>query len=277
MRRSVMILAALLGIFSGCTSSHPLKSCAPEAGEGRGTICSQVEQVGQAFEPERAFLGDATVLRYGPAFPEHRDVATRALALTNATLAEPFYPIEGTVVGDAAAGPATITGLTRASAELLAPYIKAGSFEPLFSDEEQGAVMLGTELAKRLGVGVGDDIDVLVRDEEAALKGARSMRVAALLEMPMNRLGSPEMEMMVANLRVVQGMISRRGEDPADLVAGVAIRFPDGGDRAELFSSLRRELADSGVRVMDLRRPSEGFEKMRRAVRDRCAKMDAGK
>ena len=134
-----------------------------------------------------AILAHVEVFDASGAMPGWRESAREALANPQVRAAAPFVEAQGMLLRDDTMRPAAIRGIVpseEAKVSAVAAQVKSGSLDAL--QPGSMTVALGRELARTLGVGLGDTVGIAVAQGDAMQEGAmprvRAFRVAAIFQ-----------------------------------------------------------------------------------------------
>lgn len=181
----------------------------------------------------------ATVSAYGEPLTDWPQAVERALADDRVAGAAPYVEKEALLAG-ARNQPAFVRGIVpaeEAKVSVLGDRMTAGSIDTLVPGEFN--ILLGTELALWLGVGVGDDVVMTLADFRSTPVGAvpqlKRFKVSGLFEVGYNEF---DKGMAFVHMRDMQ-RVMRMGEG----VTGVRLRLHDMDRAWEVARDLAVELA----------------------------------
>ena len=187
---------------------------------------------------------------------DYEAVAGRIRALPQVAQATPT--LEGQVLITTDAG-ASAGGLVRGVAPeelrnrpIIAGNIRAGSLADFAGDD---VVAIGTVLARRLDVGVGDRITVISPEGRTTVFGTvprlRAYRVAAIFEVGMQEYDAAFVFMP---LQAAQIFFQRRG-----LVSQIEVHLRDPDTAAAVAREIRQALAGRPVAILDWQNANSSF------------------
>ena len=253
---------------AACSSSHP--AAAPEAvGSAKPTVdpwavsaehppaqSGSAEPVPKWASDPPAVLRDKIigvnshimVLKSVAAFPEYRDVLALAERTTGVVAAEPFIFTELQI---AAAGkpalPIAIKGVdpSRVGRVLaIGRHMTKGTLDSLGDKTEPAPIVLGDDLARKLGVNVGDAVTVSSRPNDDVLQiNPTPFRVTAMFHLDFDEYDE---RLALVPLSPLQKMIGR-----GDQVMGIEMTVKDLVHSDDLAKALEKQLGGSPYHVMD--------------------------
>jgi lipoprotein-releasing system permease protein len=200
--------------------------------------------------------GHLGVIAAEGALRDHEAIAARIRALPEVAQAAPT--LEGQVLITTDAG-ASAGGLVRGIAPeqlrarpIIAGNIRAGS---LAGFEGEDAIVIGTVLARRLDVGMGDRITLVSPEGRTTVFGTvprlRPYTVAAIFEVGMQDYDG---SFVYLPLPAAQVFFQRRG-----LASQIEVHLRDPAAAPAAADAIRRALAGHPVTVLDWQRANSGF------------------
>ena len=187
---------------------------------------------------------------------DYAEVAARIRALPQVALAAPT--LEGQVLMTTDAG-ASAGGLVRGvppedlrARPIIAGNIRAGSLAD-FTGED--AIVIGTVLARRLDVGVGDRVTLVSPEGRTTVFGTvprlRAYRVAAIFEVGMQDYDGA---FVFLPLEAAQLFFQRRG-----LASQIEVHLRDPASAGAAAAGIRQALAGRQVVILDWQNANSGF------------------
>lgn len=159
---------------------------APSPPGPKGNVCDLLRDVPAARELAREMNGDVTILKYSVDFREHAEVVAKARGVGVAS-AQPFVILGAHALGPHGARSIVVRGVDGDPLHVLKKYVVAGTLDALEHDGEVADVGVGVELAEALGVPLGGEITIAMRDEHTTSPkptALRRARVGAILRFP---------------------------------------------------------------------------------------------
>lgn len=247
MRRSstrAALATTLVALAVGGCRGDKKRSHEEPVADADAPVCAALSREAAMKTALEALLGEYFVMKFAVSFDDHAEIAARARAAGGQAASFSEQPI--LVDGPNGAFSAVIDG--RDDLERLRPYVVEGSFDRP-EDEE---VALGRELAKELGVSVGDSVELFPASSLLVVKPAApatpmKARVAALLSFPGEELHHYGERFAFAKVSTAQRLVLGSENN----ITGVRI-YAGGVDAAKPERWLSSDADRQSYRVMSM-------------------------